>query len=273
MASRTAERFCHLSASAADRLAERRTNLWLRIPAPGAAIREGREGRAIVLNYRKDRTTYWCEVHLSPVLDRRGRVLQYVGVQNDVTDRVEAERELRVQHDRAQDLARHDALTGLSNRGAFNTDADTLLSDLTGGESAAVLFIDLDRFKRVNDILGHDIGDEVLCAAADEFRRVLGPDALLARHAGDEFLAVFPAPNSAAAEARAAIAATRSTAPLLEHRIAGAITASVGWAVAQADHPRPLAELISEADAMMYRRKRIGNGHAGETRPSRLRSA
>lgn len=226
----------------------------------GAAIREGRECRVTVLNYRKDGTTYWCEVHLAPVFDRRGRVLQYVGVQNDVTDRVQAERELREERDRAHHLASHDCLTGLLNRGAFSTSATTLLDDLTGGESAAILFIDLNRFKRVNDIHGHDIGDAVLCSAADELRRVLGPGVLLARQAGDEFLAFFTAPSSAAAEARAAMAATLSTSPLVEHAIAGTVTASVGWAVAQADHRRSLAELIGEADAAMYQRKRIENG-------------
>ena len=56
----------------------------------GRAIREGRECQVTVLNYRKDGSTYWCEVHLAPVFDRRGRVVQYVGVQTDVTDRVEA---------------------------------------------------------------------------------------------------------------------------------------------------------------------------------------
>ena len=120
-----------------------------------------------------------------------------------------------------------------------------------------MLFIDLNRFKRVNDIHGHDIGDEVLCAAADEFRRVLGPDAMLARHAGDEFLACFSAPSSTAAEVRAAETATQSTSPLLEHDVAGSVTASVGWAIAHAGHRRPLAELISEADAAMFQRKRL----------------
>jgi PAS domain S-box-containing protein len=68
----------------------------------GAAIRGGRECRVTVLNYRKDGTTYWCEVHLAPVFDGRERVLQYVGVQNDVTDQVEAEQELRKQRDRGR---------------------------------------------------------------------------------------------------------------------------------------------------------------------------
>jgi diguanylate cyclase (GGDEF)-like protein/PAS domain S-box-containing protein len=228
----------------------------------GAALREGRECRVTVLNYRKDGTTYWCEVHLAPVFDRRGRVLQYVGVQNDVTDRVEAERELREQRDHAHHLASHDSLTGLSNRSAFSKSAETLLADMTGGESAAVLFIDLNRFKRINDIHGHDVGDEVLRAAAEEFRRVLGPDALLARHAGDEFLAFFIAPSPTAAEVRAAMIAAKLTSPLLAPGVAGMVTASVGWALAHAGQHRALAELISEADAAMYQRKPTRTGAA-----------
>jgi diguanylate cyclase (GGDEF)-like protein/PAS domain S-box-containing protein len=232
----------------------------------GAAIREGRECRVTVLNYRKDGTTYWCEVHLAPVFSRRGRVLQYVGVQNDVTDRVEGERALRAQRDRARHLATHDALTGLWNRRAFSQSAEELLGGLTGEESAALLFIDLNRFKRVNDIHGHDIGDDVLCAAADEYRRVLGPDVLLARHAGDEFLACFTAPSYTAAGVRAATTATQSTSPLLEHDVAGSVTASVGWAIVHAGDRRPLAELISEADSAMFQRKRVEYARAGDTR-------
>ena len=161
----------------------------------GAAIREGRECRVTVLNYRKDGTTYWCEVHLAPVLDRQGHLVQYVGVQNDVTDRVKAEHQLREERDRAHHLATHDSLTGLSNRSAFQAQAERGLANRDGTEAAAVLFIDLDRFKPVNDVHGHDVGDEVLCAAADALQRALGPDVLLARHAGDEFIAFFTAPS------------------------------------------------------------------------------
>ena len=229
----------------------------------GAALREGRECRVTVLNYRKNGSTFWCEVHLAPVFDRHGSILQYVGVQNDVTDRVQAERELREQHDHAHHLASHDALTGLLNRRAFTKQAEKLLNDLRGEEAAAVLFIDLDRFKRVNDVHGHDIGDEVLCDAADRFRQMLGPNVLLARHAGDEFIAFFTAPSSTAAEIRAALTSATSTSPLLEHGVAGTVTASVGWAITQAGHRRPLAELISEADAAMYQRKRSESRRPG----------
>ena len=223
----------------------------------GDAIREGRECRVTILNYRRDGTPFWCEVHLAPVLDRRGRVVQYVGVQNDVTDRVEAEQELCEERDRAHHLATHDALTGLANRRAFSTRAQALLEGLTGAGSAGVLFIDLDRFKRVNDLHGHDVGDEVLCAAATELKRAAGSHVLLARHAGDEFLAFFTAPSCSAAAARGAAIMSRMGSTLLEHELAGPITASVGATITRADRGRPLAELISEADAAMYERKRM----------------
>ena len=222
-----------------------------------AAIRDGRECRVTVLNYRKDGSTYWCEVHLAPVLDRRGRVVQYVGVQTDVTARVQAEQELRAQRDRAHHIASHDPLTGLPNRTAFKQGAGAVLNGLAGDESAAVMFIDLNRFKRVNDVHGHDVGDEVLCAAADALQRVLGPDAMLARHAGDEFVAILRARNGQLADARAAAAAAQLTTCVLEHDAAGAITSSVGWATACADDRRSLTALISEADASMYEHKRV----------------
>ena len=222
----------------------------------GAAMREGRECLLTLLNYRKDGTSYWCEVHLSPVFDRRGRVLQYVGVQNDVTARVEAERQLRDERDRARHMASHDSLTGLLNRAAFSRSAEALLGTLMGQEVAVVLFIDVNRFKGVNDDHGHDVGDEVLAAAADAFRRMLGQDALVARHAGDEFLALFTASDPVAAQERATAIATSSACGVLEHELAGTVTASVGWTIARADKRRPLAELVSEADATMYARKR-----------------
>ena len=80
---------------------------------------------------------------------------------------------------------------------------------------------------------------------------------MLARHAGDEFVAIFRAPNAHLADARAATAAAQLTSCVVEHDAAGTITASVGWAIAHAGHGRPLTALISEADAAMYEHKRI----------------
>ena len=222
----------------------------------GAAVRDRRECRVTVLNYRKDGSAFWCEVHLAPVYDRRGRVLQYVGVQNDVSDRVEAELKLREQRDHADHLASHDTLTSLLNRRAFAEAATRSLERVAGDEVAAVMFLDLDRLKRVNDACGHDIGDEVLCATAAELRSIVGPDALLARHAGDEFVALLTASSVAAADARLALIATRLALPLLHHPDAGPVSASFGWTVARSEEDRSLAELIRVADAAMYERKR-----------------
>jgi diguanylate cyclase (GGDEF)-like protein/PAS domain S-box-containing protein len=219
------------------------------------AIREGRECRVVVLNFRKDSTPFWCEVHLAPVRDNQGRVVQYVGVQNDVSERVNALTQLREQRDRASHLARHDPLTGLPNRHTFAERAEADLDGLTESETAAMIFIDIDRFKRINDRYGHSTGDELLTQSAAELQRRCGPDALLARQSGDEFLVFFTSPDPDRAAHRAEELVTALSERLVEHSVAGVITASAGWSLSTPGQRLSFGEMLSAADAAMYARK------------------
>ena len=142
-----------------------------------------------------------------------GRVVQYIGVQNDVTARVEAERALRQESDRAraylariEQLAYTDPLTGLMNRRRLRgAGGDGELWRRRPADSAvALLFLDLDGFKAVNDSLGHAAGDELLQEVAERLRGRLRRSDLLARLGGDEFLVAVTGldPDTAAATAR-----------------------------------------------------------------------
>lgn len=221
----------------------------------GDAIRAGRECRVTVLNYNKAAMPYWCEVHLAPVRDSRGDVVQYVGVQNDVSDRVRAELQLREQHDRADHLARHDALTGLPNRQEFADRAEFALSAVTGQEATVVLFIDIDSFKQVNDLYGHSTGDDVLRHCAEELQRRCGPDALLARQGGDEFIALFTSQNSELAVERMQRIMTAISEELTVHPVTGLMTASVGAMFSIPEQRATLDQMLASADAAMYRQK------------------
>jgi PAS domain S-box-containing protein len=129
-----------------------------------SAVHDGREWRETLLNYRgQDRTPWWNEVYLAPVTDQRGRVVQYIGVQNDVTARVDAERALQLERDRAQgylarieQLAYTDPLTGLANRRRLEERVEAGLLEAAVADGAlALLYLDLDGFKAINDALGH----------------------------------------------------------------------------------------------------------------------
>jgi diguanylate cyclase (GGDEF)-like protein len=152
-------------------------------------------------------------------------------------------------------MAGHDALTGLANRRLFHSLAPTLLR--AEERSTAVLILDLNGFKPINDTFGHDAGDEVLCEIARRMAACLG-DHLVARFGGDEFAALPSAPCVDAPEAWwHEVAASLSAAIAPPMAVAGrrlAVTASIG--VVPAGRCPDLADLLRRADQAMFRAKR-----------------
>jgi diguanylate cyclase (GGDEF)-like protein/PAS domain S-box-containing protein len=233
-----------------------------------AALDAGREHTETLLNHRgPDRTPWWNEVLLSPVTDADGTVVQYIGVQNDVTARVEAERELRRERDRAtgylariEALAYSDPLTGLQNRRRLQEQVEVALWDArAGGTAVALLFLDLDGFKAVNDRLGHAAGDELLVRTARRLQGRLRRSDLVARLGGDEFLVALAGLDPETAEDEAA----RVSAGLTELvgrpvRLASGeevrVGVSIGTSVAPADGD-DFPALLHRADVRMYQRK------------------
>ena len=174
--------------------------------------------------------------------------------------------QVRSNIDNVQRIAMYDPVTGLPNRLHFKREADRILK-LQDGEPAALLFIDLDRFKEVNDTLGHAHGDEVLIMVADRLRAAAaqaGCDAshwqpLLARLAGDEFTMMVPARDGESAR----IAAQRVLAALTDRFDHMGQTITLGASIGIALHPShgiELTDLMKAADMAMYRAKALGGG-------------
>ncbi|NHC46759.1 diguanylate cyclase domain-containing protein [Motilibacter aurantiacus] len=209
----------------------------------------GRPVRATLLNYRRDGSTFWNEITISPVRDPDGALTHFIGNQVDVSERVERE-------ERAAYLAYHDPLTGLANRVQL---LDHLEHELARarrrGDGVAVLFVDLDGFKQVNDSRGHAAGDRVLREAARRMRATLRAGDLLARISGDEFVAVLARlPLHDAAPARRA--ADQITSALdREIQLPGAGSVRIGAAAGIATFPddgdTPSA-LLDAADRRMH---------------------
>ena len=173
----------------------------------------------------------------------------------DRRDRVEAQ--ARIEY-----LAHHDALTGLPNRAAFIARANTLLAQAgERGQPLALLFIDLDHFKRVNDSLGHPVGDTLLQTVAERILFTLREADLVARFGGDEFVLLLAGAASPAAVAEVAgklLAAIGATLELAQASIS--VTPSIGVALFP-EHGETPAELIKHADTAMYQAK--ARGRAG----------
>jgi diguanylate cyclase (GGDEF)-like protein/PAS domain S-box-containing protein len=229
-----------------------------------AGLRAGTEVRELLLNVRgADREPWWNEVHLSPVHDEDGRVVQYVGVQNDVTARVEAERALRRASDqersylaRIEELAYTDSLTGLMNRRRFDELLEVALWEArAGGTGVAVLFLDLDGFKAVNDVGGHGDGDDLLQTVARRLRGRVRRSDLLARLGGDEFLVALRGLPLEELEQEARRVADDLTACVREPVVLGGRRVSVGVSVGISTFPGDAAErggLVHAADLRMY---------------------
>jgi diguanylate cyclase (GGDEF)-like protein len=172
---------------------------------------------------------------------------RWVATYEDVTERRQAE--AQIMH-----MARHDALTNLPNRVLFR---DRMQQALDQGEHLAVLFLDLDRFKSVNDSLGHSVGDALLCAVTERLQRVVRGVDTVARLGGDEFAIVQmdARPTDATELAGKIIEALSETFDVLGHQVN--IGTSVGIALAPADGREP-DQLLRNADMALYRAKAEG---------------
>ncbi|MGH2826854.1 MAG: putative bifunctional diguanylate cyclase/phosphodiesterase [Actinomycetota bacterium] len=214
----------------------------------------GTENRSGSIEYRmrtRDGRIVWVNDDAVMIRDENGRALHWSGVISEVTDRKVLE--LQLQHQ-----AFHDSLTGLANRALFADRVEHALQRAArSGEQVAVLFLDLDDFKTVNDSLGHEAGDDLLVAVAARLRRCLRPSDTIARLGGDEFAILLEAENVASASvvAERTVRAVEEPITLGDREVV--IHASVGFELGDS-RQHTAGDLLRNADVAMYVAKSRG---------------
>jgi diguanylate cyclase (GGDEF)-like protein/PAS domain S-box-containing protein len=213
------------------------------------AILEQRETRAVLRNFRKDGTPFWNELYLSPIRNHDGTLTHYLGIQNDITSRVEMKEKLA-------HLAHHDLLTGLPNRAMLMQRIELAISRAKrGGQTLILLFLDLNNFKHVNDMFGHEAGDELLKAVGHRLAASARSHEMVARLGGDEFVVLLEGLQSD--EHVPSVIERLNTGLQQPVLVADQIfrpQASIGMAMYPRDGENP-KELLRAADMAMYAQK------------------
>ncbi|MEM5364836.1 EAL domain-containing protein [Paraburkholderia azotifigens] len=216
------------------------------------AMRSDREESALLRCRRRDGSPYWSQLQVAPVLDESGRPTHCVTVFNDVSERVRDQETLRAQ-------AQQDPLTQLPNRLGLTAQLDPLFTRARRDhERIALVFLDLDNFKVVNDSLGHTAGDALLREVARRLSRRMRLPEFVARYAGDEFVVVLYGRGTVDEFIAAAreMQTDLSEDVRIENRLIRP-QASIGVAVFP-DHAQDLETLLRSADSAMYRAKSVG---------------
>ncbi len=225
--------------------------------AIGVALREGRHVHEKVLNFAKHGAPYWLDLRIVPLRDEAGAVTHFAAIERDVTM---DKRRL----DELEYIADRDTLTGIPNRRAFlraleeTIEAAEISVPLSAtSKGPALAMIDIDHFKKVNDVLGHLVGDSVLFAAADRLTENIRRVDMLGRIGGEEFAVCMPAVSLGDAEAlaerlRRAVAAAPVETP------GGPVSITVSIGVTVFNPGDSLRHLMERADMALYGAKRAG---------------
>ena len=205
-----------------------------------------------IWNRRKNGEHYPEWLTITRLDNGQNQSASFLAIFSDIT-------EMKESQSKAEYLASHDSLTGLPNRAFFQDRLKHALAGLTGndGELLAVMFIDLDDFKAINDTLGHNIGDELLIEAAARLTRVVGEVDSISRIGGDEFTVVMTNTSYRAAERLAHRIVETLSASFNIHGRSLFVSASIGLAFAP-DDGEELESLTKAADSAMYRAKENG---------------
>jgi diguanylate cyclase (GGDEF)-like protein/PAS domain S-box-containing protein len=233
---------------------QRLDKLFASRPWDGAAYLHGgaasMEGQEAVIRHSKGQ-----EVHVllngTIKRDSKGRTLNVTGLVTDITARKQAENSL-------EQLATHDTLTGLPNRALLARRLQQMLDNAPRETPIAVMFVDLDRFKEVNDSFGHEAGDRLLCEVARRLQSALRPSDIIARLGGDEFVvAAHCATGSHSAVSVAEKLLAMLTAPVHVSGVEVTVGASIGISM-YPQHAQTREQLFQSADTAMYRAKAAG---------------
>ena len=208
-----------------------------------------------LVNRHKDGHLVPALMSISRVLNSSGQTTHYVCMFMDITERRKAE-------ERIQYLAHHDYLTNLANRACLVDRAEQALRLAQRNQRhMAIIFIDLDRFKPINDLYGHYVGDQVLCRIAERLQNTVRASDTVCRQGGDEFVILLPEyqqQSNLVQLAHKLLSRIEQPCAILGHQLT--LSASIGIATYPEDGQH-LDEIIQQADAAMYRAKSQADSH------------
>lgn len=229
-------------------------------PCPIKEIQQhGRRMKLIHNPYHGNGINNTFELEVSPLRHNNGELYGIIEVARDVTDRLRIEEELRDSQSRLYRLAHYDTLTGLPNRLLFRDRLNQALAK-SGRlqKSVALMYLDLDKFKRINDTLGHDVGDLLLVEVAHRFQQQCRVSDTVARIGGDEFVFILDGITSkkdVATVAQKVISAMARPMMLKGHELL--VSTSIGIAL-YPDDSKEMDTVIMRADQALYQAKKSG---------------
>ncbi|WP_321777659.1 diguanylate cyclase domain-containing protein [Sulfurimonas sp.] len=211
---------------------------------------------------KKSQNLIYVSISLSSLQDKNGNTIGLIGVSHDISKRKKDEEKLLEENNILEHKAHHDLLTSLPNRVLFyDRLSQSIKKSIRNQKKIALLFIDLDNFKPINDSYGHDVGDDVLKEVSTRLKNTLREEDTLARLGGDEFTIIM---ENIKEEKNAALLAQKIIFILSEQMLINDITFQISCSVGISVYPKDtknMNELLKYADIAMYRSKNNGGNN------------